>query len=132
MQESQGGLDRIADHSTGVSGALPPRVKLHGLTAVASWVCWIPWSGIQPQKAVPHSSTGFHRWLSGAVVKALQQFLADLKYVARDQVTGTFGEGTKRGVIAFQKQYNVVPAEGFVGPLTKEEIVEALNGEINN
>ncbi|MEY4440523.1 MAG: hypothetical protein RLY49_149 [Candidatus Parcubacteria bacterium] len=73
--------------------------------------------------------------LEGDDVKKLQYFLisentgpAALE-VAKVGATGYFGNLTLQAVIEFQKANNIVPALGFVGPLTRAEISKILNLE---
>ncbi len=65
--------------------------------------------------------------MSGEKVAALQQFLAYEGSYAEAQITGTFGPLTQRAVIAFQKKYNIIPAVGYVGPITRHTI-EVISG----
>jgi len=63
----------------------------------------------------------------GEQVKALQRQLAALGYLGKDRVTGTFGDETRKAVLAFQLASGLVddaqhPAAGFVGPGTKQQL----------
>ena len=58
-------------------------------------------------------------------VRALQQRLADLGYLAADGVDGVMGDQTRFAVIAFQK-WGRNPADGIVGPQTRAALEQAV------
>jgi len=58
-------------------------------------------------------------------VRALQQRLADLGYLAADGVDGVAGDQTRYAVIAFQK-WQRTPADGIVGPRTRTALEQAV------
>ena len=58
-------------------------------------------------------------------VRALQQRLADLGYLAADGVDGVAGDQTRYAVIAFQK-WQRTPADGVVGPQTRAALDQAV------
>jgi hypothetical protein len=56
-------------------------------------------------------------------IKNLQIALnADKKLKLNLKTDGKWGENTKLAVVTFQKQYNILPAEGYVGPKTKKAL----------
>lgn len=64
--------------------------------------------------------------MSGADVKALQQYLNTHGYIVAHTGAGSkgnesqfFGQATKKALMAFQKKNNIVPASGFFGPKTR-------------
>lgn len=68
-----------------------------------------------------------HQFLSkgdkGADVRALQKFLVSKNYLAKDGITGTFGERTEQALIAYQKDAGIIADEstagaGYAGPAT--------------
>jgi N-acetylmuramoyl-L-alanine amidase len=42
-------------------------------------------------------------------------------------LSGYFGTCTERAVVEFQKKYDIAPAEGYVGPLTREKLNELFS-----
>ncbi|MEK7614024.1 MAG: fibronectin type III domain-containing protein [Patescibacteria group bacterium] len=60
----------------------------------------------------------------GNDVAKLQAYLADHDFYPEALVTGYFGPLTQRAVIRFQKLNDIVPAAGYVGPITKEVLAQ--------
>lgn len=58
----------------------------------------------------------------GIDVEKLQEFLINQNVYPEKLITGYFGPLTKKAVINFQKKYNIRPAIGFVGPITRAKI----------
>ncbi len=56
---------------------------------------------------------------TGAEVRALQQKLKDLGYFTYPKITGYFGPATRAAVVKFQKDNNLKPYPGWVGPGTR-------------
>ncbi len=59
----------------------------------------------------------------GNDVRALQNFLVTKKFLAKDGVTGTFGDRTEQALIAYQKAAGIIandadPGAGYAGPAT--------------
>lgn len=61
----------------------------------------------------------------GEAVKTLQNRLAKLGFLEPDDVDGDFGEITEKGVVAFQKFYNI-GVDGKVANETKSKLTEVL------
>lgn len=93
----------------------------------------------QAKQALLAITQSFNRNLSlrfeGDDVKKLQYLLISKNTgpaaleLAQVGATGYFGNLTQQAVIEFQKAHNIVPALGFVGPLTRAKISELLNIE---
>lgn len=59
----------------------------------------------------------------GNDVRALQKFLVSKNFLAKDGITGTFGERTEQALIAYQKDAGIIADEaaagaGYAGPAT--------------
>lgn len=66
---------------------------------------------------------------TGGQVTELQKFLSDYYGLNRaDYVSGYFGPLTLKNVIRFQIEQGVVPAVGYVGPLTRAAIARSCGG----
>jgi|GEM_PF-194228 len=66
---------------------------------------------------------GLEKGDNGAQVLTLQSFLAKEGYLAKTDITGTFGDKTERALITFQKSHRVIASDrdsgaGRVGPRT--------------
>jgi peptidoglycan hydrolase-like protein with peptidoglycan-binding domain len=57
---------------------------------------------------------------TGTDVSELQQFLKD-EGLYSGSITPTFGPATQSALIAFQKQENITPANGYFGPTTRAD-----------
>ena len=55
-------------------------------------------------------------------VTELQNILISLGFLKGTNATGYFGPLTRGAVVAYQKAHNIVPAVGFVGPLTRADL----------
>src|SRR6201996_8753080 len=71
----------------------------------------------------PALTMGYH----GGCVDQLQTELNDADH-ANLGVDGTFGAATKQAVITFQQQNGVSPADGIVGPQTKQALDRVTGG----
>ncbi len=58
----------------------------------------------------------------GVEVKQLQQTLKDLGYFTYPTITGFYGAITKAAVVKFQKERNLKPFPGWVGPATRKAL----------
>ena len=64
----------------------------------------------------------------GDDVKDLQLILKKLGYMATSTpVTNFFGSSTLKAVIAFQAEYNIIPAKGLVGTVTLHKLLNVTN-----
>lgn len=63
-------------------------------------------------------------------VKQLQKVLSVEGVFSNDEsvMTGNFFNMTKAAVVKFQQKYNISPASGFVGPLTREKLNSLYGG----
>lgn len=62
----------------------------------------------------------------GEDVKWLQRFLINQGVYPEALVTGYYGYLTQKAVIRFQRKFNISPAIGYVGPITRAKIKELL------
>lgn len=60
--------------------------------------------------------------MSGNDVKALQEKLQTLGYYTYAEITGYFGEVTKKSVMAYQQAMNITPVSGYFGRLTRSQL----------
>jgi peptidoglycan hydrolase-like protein with peptidoglycan-binding domain len=60
----------------------------------------------------------------GENVKVLQIALVQLGYLQNDSITGYFGPLTHTAVSAFQRDNNIVPADGYFGMVTREKMLQ--------
>jgi peptidoglycan hydrolase-like protein with peptidoglycan-binding domain/chitodextrinase len=65
---------------------------------------------------------------SGESVRVLQTALVRFGYLMADAITGYFGELTRAAVISFQRDRNIEPAAGYVGPKTRAAGILELRG----
>ncbi|OGH95005.1 MAG: hypothetical protein A2538_04955 [Candidatus Magasanikbacteria bacterium RIFOXYD2_FULL_41_14] len=79
-----------------------------------------------PAVAVPVSASESHTFTTsmyvgatGAEVSALQQKLKDLGYFTYPTITDYYGPATREAVVKFQKDHNLQPFPGWVGPGTR-------------
>jgi peptidoglycan hydrolase-like protein with peptidoglycan-binding domain/phosphodiesterase/alkaline phosphatase D-like protein len=66
--------------------------------------------------------TDLRRGMTAEDVGELQQFLIYEGDYPEAQISGYFGPLTQNAVIAFQQKYDIVPAIGYVGPITRHTI----------
>src|ERR1700744_2691359 len=92
-------------------GQTPTRAKLAASSATE------PFADLD---SCPALTMGYH----GGCVDQLQTELNDADHATLG-VDGTFGAATKQAVITFQQQNGVSPADGIVGPQTKQALVNA-------
>ncbi|HSR89573.1 MAG TPA: peptidoglycan-binding protein [Candidatus Udaeobacter sp.] len=59
-------------------------------------------------------------------VKIMQTGLVQLGYLSEDSVSGYFDSKTLAAVIKFQKDNNIFPAVGYVGPITRAKAAQIL------
>ena len=71
---------------------------------------------------VPFASNLFYG-IRGNEVARLQKYLAANGYYPEALTTGYFGSLTRAAVIRFQKLNNIAPAVGYVGPITRDALV---------
>lgn len=65
-------------------------------------------------------TTTMKKGMTTPEVKKLQERLKDEGYYTYPQITGYFGGVTETAVIAYQKAKGLKPADGIVGPVTRE------------
>ena len=75
-------------------------------------------------------SRNLYKGITGEDVRTLQKFLNTHGYVIASTGAGSsgnestyFGQATLSAVIRFQKDHNITPALGYVGPLTRASLV---------
>ena len=73
-------------------------------------------------EALAISATDLQFGQTNQDIAELQQFLAIEGDYPNAQITGYFGPATQQAVIAFQKKYDIVPAVGYVGRITRHTI----------
>ena len=95
-------------------GQTPTRAKLAASSATE------PFADLD---SCPALTMGYH----GGCVDQLQTELNDADH-ANLGVDGTFGAATKQAVITFQQQNGVSPADGIVGPQTKQALDRVTGG----
>ncbi|MCL2023504.1 MAG: peptidoglycan-binding protein, partial [Oscillospiraceae bacterium] len=82
---------------------------------------------VPPENALPYPGTSLRLGSTGQSVRSMQTYLNVIRAVYPDipylVVDGEFGERTEEAVIAFQKQFLLVP-DGIIGPITWYKIVE--------
>jgi peptidoglycan hydrolase-like protein with peptidoglycan-binding domain len=66
--------------------------------------------------------TDLKQGVQSETVKSLQEFLAHEGSYPEAQVSGYFGNLTKKAVMTFQKKYNIVPVSGYVGYKTRHRM----------
>ncbi len=67
----------------------------------------------------------------GDDVRALQDILVAAGFLAPGRATGYYGALTKAAVMKYQKAHGIVPASGYVGPLTRAVLNGAIGGGAN-
>ncbi|MBP6859253.1 MAG: Ig-like domain-containing protein [Candidatus Magasanikbacteria bacterium] len=82
---------------------------------------------VQSDKSTFVFARNLKQGMRGEDVKQLQVLLnnkgfvvEELGYGSKGQETIYFGSGTKKALINFQKYYNILPADGYFGSLTKK------------
>lgn len=65
-------------------------------------------------------TTTMKKGMTSPEIKKLQERMRDEGYYTHPQITGFFGDVTKAAVIAYQKAKGLKPADGVVGPVTRE------------
>ena len=123
-------------HLTGYFGSMTERAlkrfqSVHnlpqtGITDKATQVKLHIVSETQVKLSVPENlvvySTDLHTGHTGEAVGVLQRFLIIEGSYKEALITNYFGEYTRKAVVAFQKKYNITPAIGYVGPITRHKI----------
>jgi peptidoglycan hydrolase-like protein with peptidoglycan-binding domain len=67
-------------------------------------------------------NTDLKQGAQSETVKDLQEFLAHEGSYPEAQISGYFGNLTKKAVMTFQKKYNIVPVSGYVGYKTRHRM----------
>lgn len=65
----------------------------------------------------------------GEEVSALQQYLIDEGLLASDGPTGYFGQQTKKAVMEWQKAHNVIPPNGYFGPIARAVLASLCSSD---